>query len=211
MVTQCKLNLTAKFPDFKPQFLAAVDPGLEGGCVFYSLKTNRFLLLEIPFKKVKRLEDAKKTLDCFAFQEALDAFWQVECSETPSVALIIEKPFKRPIESANCFGSSMRLFGELKSFFTLSFPTLYFQEVAPYSWSSYFDACVLLFFEGVEKKSKQDQKKRRAEYLLSLRFKKELFYSKQGRLKDGIVDALALLIWFAEKGKSELFWRSAKH
>jgi len=197
------------FSKEKPDFLVAVDPGLQGGCCAFSLQTQRLLVFELPtkivFKKEKKIIVKKKELDLRLFLSSLQTFFEEE-TDHPSVWLLLEKPFKRQVESVNAFAVSMKMFGQILALFSLSFETKIW-SLAPLSWTSYFDKEVEVFLEK-PKVSKEEQKKRRALFLEKVyEIETESLYSQRGRLKDGIVDALGMLVFFGNKGTVDHFWQ----
>jgi len=172
----------------------AIDPGLKGGYAFFCEGESRLSLAELPTKKIFSNEGKKEKvgLDARSLREAFYAFSQ----PPPQVLLVLEMPFKKPHESVLAYGSSMALIGQLITLFELSAPDLQLLKITPKQWTSPFDRKLLpssLCYEKGQKK-----KKARAEALLAFApafFKEEDFWSPRGRLKDGVVDAAAILLW----------------
>lgn len=176
----------------------AIDPGLKGGYIFFYEGVSRLSLAELPTKKILSNKEKKEKvgLDVRSLREAFCAFLE-SCSfqKPPQVLLVLEMPFKKPHESVLAYGSSMVLIGQLIALFELSAPDLQLLKVTPKQWTSPFDRHFLpssLCFEKGQKK-----KKARAEALLACTncFSEKDFWSPRGRLKDGVVDAAAILLW----------------
>ena len=177
----------------KADFVATVDPGLKGGCSIFCLKSKGLFAFELPLKETTKREErdiiVKQQLDCIALQSNLLGF----APFGTRLFLALEKPFKKDDESINSFASSMKMFGELIAIFDLNY-TIHLYPLSPISWTSYFDQIA-----DTSKYSKEKRKSNRAKCLIEkYGVADELIYTPRKRLKDGVVDALAMQVFLAE-------------
>lgn len=181
-------------------FCVSIDPGLRGGCVLFVPSLRKLRFFELPTKLGPQ---GKQVLDLLLLRKQIEDF--VEELEKPVAFLTLEKPFKRPQESVLTFGVSMGMIGQLLALFELAFFDAFCFGVTPKEWTAFFDGH---FLPSAPNTSTKDKKKRaRAEALIeAFSFSPKDFFSARGRLKDGVVDAVAILLWTLLKGKKDRFW-----
>lgn len=163
--------------------LCAIDPGLTGGIVIYDFSNHFFTCSEIDTSSIPKL----KTF-VFPF---LDKINQV----------VIEKPLH--IKGTSHIKSIMTAFmnfGKLLAFFEIH--DIPISIIPPQAWTPYFKKSYQKahayhsFDKGFEKLEQKEE--RLAVLTQQYQLSDELFRSKKGRLKDGIVDAFCLAFFFQE-------------
>lgn len=191
-------DFTRALEEMPGAFLACIDPGLKGGCALFAPSLGKLLFFELPTKVGAK---DKVVLDLCKLQEIVVRF-TADFLGQPVAFLTLEKPFKVAHESVITFGVSMGIIGQLIALFELLPFEAWLYGVTPKQWTSFFDGYFLP--SGL---SKDKKKKARADALIdAFSFSPKDFFSKRGRLKDGVVDAVAILLWTLLKGQKKDFW-----
>lgn len=189
-------NFTEDLKKIPGAFLIAIDPGLKGGCILFCPNLKKMVCFELPIKNYLN----QKNIDLNKLKENILLFIK-DFSNQPIGFLIIEKPFKRSKESVLTFGTSIKMIGKILGLFELLNFNVFYYSVTPKEWTSFFDK------QFINNYVLKDQKKlARAKSLMKIfSFKYENFFTPRKRLKDGVSDAAAILIWTLLRGKIETF------
>lgn len=202
----------------KNPLVICVDPGLKGAIVVYSMKHGDLSMMELPVQHSKKLlsgEILVKTLiNLRELHNFIDSKIKVFGSQI--VYLIIEKPFKRSLGSLKTYSTSVIEVGKILALIELITPvnSSFVCLPTPSSWTHHFSARVCKegfaehhgFSDGRGYGMDLDIKKKRAKALIDLfEFDEKSFYTERGRLKDGLSDACAMLMWILHLGKTEFF------
>lgn len=187
----------------KNPLILAVDPGLKGGFIIYYHKKRRFWCGELPTKKKIELLSGDRILKTVLDLKKLVDLWHdvLLISQSTEMIMVIEKPLKLSQSALKTYTTSAIDIGKILGIFETHFVgvTKSFSFVAPISWSSGFDNKLC---QG--KRYDASVKKQRMRALVEeFGFDRSLFFSSQGRFKDGISDACALFLWFVCLGKKE--------
>ncbi|MCW9065793.1 MAG: hypothetical protein OQJ78_05800 [Ignavibacteriaceae bacterium] len=179
----------------KNPIVICIDPGLKGAILIYWHNKRTFWTQELPMKShIEMLsgEKIKKSIiDLHSLIEFISE--KITLTATKEVFFVLEKPFKTSIGSLKTYTTSVLEIGKLLAIFECFFieSRKHFLFVAPSFWIKEFNKMTL----GINYHS--DIKKNLMLILVEeFKFDRDLFFTRQGRFKDGISDASAMFIWF---------------
>ena len=184
----------------KNPLIFTIDPGLKGAIVCYWYNKKKLWHTEMPILKKIRFYDGsskeKHLVDLWKVIDWIDE--KLILTSTEEIFVVLEKPIKLGMSPLRTYTTSVIEVGKFLALFETHFmhlkKSLLF--VAPNAWSSGFQDRI-----STGQPYHRDVKRNRLEILChEFDFDRGLFFTPQGRFKDGVCDAYAMLMWFLSLG-----------
>lgn len=185
------------------KLIFCIDPGLKGAIVCYYHNENKLWHREMPLtKKVHFYDGSHKNKNLVDIQTLIE--WiknKINLVATKEILIVLEKPIKIGFSPLRTYTVSVLEIGKFLCLFTTHFKgikkSLCF--VSPNAWSSGFENRM-----STGQPYHRDVKRNRLEILChEFDFNCEMFFTPNGRFKDGVCDACAMLLWFLSLGRLE--------
>jgi len=180
----------------KNPLIFSIDPGLKGAIVCYWHNKSQLWHREMPIvKKITMLDGAEKEKHLVDLWKLID--WINEkllLTNTQEIFIVLEKPIKLGMSPLRTYTTSVLEVGKFLALFETHFMHVqkHLSFVAPNAWSAGFQERM-----STGQPYHRDVKRNRLEILChEFDFDRSLFFTSQGRFKDGICDACSMLLWF---------------